>query len=701
MLKVSIIIPVYNVEKYLEESIGTVINQTLRDIEIICIDDCSTDASLQILENLQKNDNRIKILKLEKNSGAAVARNLGLQIATGEFVGFMDPDDKLDLNYFEELYKKAKETNSLVVKCNRITHNTDGTIVKSTLNDKIKNNIFEFGYEWTTAIYNREFLSKNNISFPNECIKAQDIVFLNRVLLNLDKIELIDNVYYNYYRREDSLNSKYIPEKYFLSALLAIRIITKEINQSNLDNKDPETYIKYYNSRISSLFLTLFQTKSYKLKYKCIKTFIEVFNDCKDPTALSNVFYYKWMLPYIKTNNPILLATIICLSCKNKTSLINKPKSIAQFIFSITNENTRKVITIFGIKLKFKNRKRIQQEHIKQLELKISNLNNKIQTQQELLNRYQKQLESDLKKSKRSYNNKINSEKKNLIYKIHKYLPQEKYKEALVEWFFERTGEVLNLENPQTFNEKIQWLKLYDSTPEKTLLADKYLVRDWVKEKIGEEYLIPLLGVWDNFDDIDFDTLPEQFVLKCNHGCAYNIVVKNKSQFDKEDARKKINTWLNEDYAFKYGFELHYTNIPRKIIAEKYIENNNEDLYDYKFWCFDGKVEYIQFLSERNTNGLKMAFYDRYWNKQTFYNNNQYNPKDIEKPKNLEQLIKLSEELSKGITYVRVDFYLLDDGSIKFGEMTFTPTSGSCKWDSKETNIMLGQLLKLPERNKS
>lgn len=132
-----------------------------------------------------------------------------------------------------------------------------------------------------------------------------------------------------------------------------------------------------------------------------------------------------------------------------------------------------------------------------------------------------------------------------------------KIRAALPGWFKGRTGQELNLDHPQTFNEKIQWLKLYDSTPIKTRLADKYLVRDWVKKKIGEKYLIPLPGVYDRFEDIDFDSLPESFAIKCYHGCAWNFIVKDKSALDLDETKTKLDNWLNTDYAFK-SYEFHY-----------------------------------------------------------------------------------------------------------------------------------------------
>ena len=259
----------------------------------------------------------------------------------------------------------------------------------------------------------------------------------------------------------------------------------------------------------------------------------------------------------------------------------------------------------------------------------------------------------------------------------------------------------LNFVNtPKTYNEKIQWLKLFASTPDKTRLADKYLVRDWVAEKIGEKYLIPLLGAYDSFEEINFKKLPKRFVIKCNHGCGYNIIVKDKSKLDLNDVKSKLDKWMNENFAFRAGCELHYRDIPPKIIIEKYIENKKSiggDLYDYKFWCFDGRVHYIQFLSERNTDGLKMAFYDRKWKKQNFVYSYPLDTKTIERPDNLYEMIELAEKLSAGFNHVRVDFYRMDDGTIYFGEMTFTSASGTCKWNDEKINRYFGKLIKLPK----
>lgn len=263
-----------------------------------------------------------------------------------------------------------------------------------------------------------------------------------------------------------------------------------------------------------------------------------------------------------------------------------------------------------------------------------------------------------------------------------------------------KTGKKLNLNNPSTFNEKIQWMKLNDSTPLKTTLADKYLVRNWVKDKIGEQYLIPLLGVWDKFDDINIDELPKAFVLKANHGYACNIIVKEKEKADWNIIKEKLDYWLSLNYAFSsMGFQMQYRDIPPKIIAEKYIENGNGNLYDYKIHCFDGKPEYIQMIGDRklSEHKAKQAFYNTQWELQPFTSGiySRYET-EIEKPENLEEMLHVAEVLSQGFIYVRVDLYELDNGEIKFGEMTFTPNSGFFHWVPAEMDEILGEKIKLP-----
>lgn len=283
-------------------------------------------------------------------------------------------------------------------------------------------------------------------------------------------------------------------------------------------------------------------------------------------------------------------------------------------------------------------------------------------------------------------------------YDFYAQLKPQAYASELQEWFYNITGQRLDLEHPKTYDEKIQWLKLYDSTPLKTRLADKYLVREWVKEKIGEEYLVPLLGVWDSFDEIDFDALPQRFVLKANHGCGWNLIVKDKSQLDLEDAREKFNTWMGLNYAYCNGLELHYMHIQPKIIAEEYLENDHDDLRDYKVFCFGGKAHHIMYLTDRKV-GMKMSFYDLDWNKQNFVYSFPLNDQDVPRPQRLEELIEVSEKLAQGFAHARVDFYILNDGTLKFGEITFTSATGTCKWNPPQQDQIYGDLIELPGKS--
>lgn len=345
---------------------------------------------------------------------------------------------------------------------------------------------------------------------------------------------------------------------------------------------------------------------------------------------------------------------------------------------------------------KFPPFKQIKKHSLKILQLesdflKCENSINEIKNDYE---KYKANINLDISKLKTA-NKNLSENQNSLNYRICKFCSEEKIPSALSDWFTRITGENLDLNNTKTYNQKIQWMKLYDSTPLKTRLADKYLVRDWVKEKIGEKYLIPLLGVWDSFEDINIDALPNEFVLKANHGCGWNIIVKDKSKFNINDAKSKFKIWMATNFAFVYGFEMQYKDIKPKIIAEQYIENCGGDLYDYKVFCFDGKPEYIMFLADRKI-GLKMAFYNTNWELQPFTYSYPRYEKVVEKPKNLDELLFISSKLSEGFSHSRIDFYLLDDGTYKFGEVTFTSASGTCKWKPEEFNSILGDMIKLP-----
>lgn len=259
-------------------------------------------------------------------------------------------------------------------------------------------------------------------------------------------------------------------------------------------------------------------------------------------------------------------------------------------------------------------------------------------------------------------------------------------------------GHPLNLKNPKTFNEKLQWLKLYDRNPEYTNMVDKYKVRDYISEKIGEEYLIPLLGVWNNPDDIDFDLLPNQFVLKCNHNSGRVYICKDKEIFDISKVKKELKKDLKIDY-YLPGREWPYKNVPRKIICEKYLQQETlEDLIDYKFYCFNGRVKLVGIYSGRNSqHGTVVDYFDEDYNWVDInwgYKHTEPRPK---KPEKFSEMIRLSEILSKNIPHLRVDLYYTNN-KIYFGELTFFDGSGFDKIEPIEWDYKLGSWIDLPEK---
>lgn len=244
-------------------------------------------------------------------------------------------------------------------------------------------------------------------------------------------------------------------------------------------------------------------------------------------------------------------------------------------------------------------------------------------------------------------------------------------------FYYAHHKKFLNLNDPKTFNEKIQWLKLYDRKPEYRMMSDKYKVRQYIASKIGDEYLIPLLGVWDSVDDIDFESLPNQFVLKCNHDCGGIVICKDKNKLNINKAKKKLKKYLKRDF-FWNGREDNYRGFAKKIIGEKFMTNGeSEDLIDYKFICFGGEPKFIQVDSGRFGNHIR-NYYDIYLNFiniQKGVKNDETYKVDISQ-NNLQKMLSIAEKLSEGLPIVRVDLYLIHN-KIYFGELTFHPASGA------------------------
>jgi hypothetical protein len=255
--------------------------------------------------------------------------------------------------------------------------------------------------------------------------------------------------------------------------------------------------------------------------------------------------------------------------------------------------------------------------------------------------------------------------------------------------------EKLDFNNLETFNQKLQWLKINNTDPKFSMLVDKYLVRNYVAENIGERYLIPLLGVYDSADEIDISKLPPKFVLKANHGSAMNVICTDKSKLNWEEEKEKLNKWLTENY-YWHDRERPYKNIVPKIICEEFIKaNGNEPPMDYKIFCFNGVPQFFFIASDRGSN-TKFDFFDMEWNRlpvKQYYPNSSYT---FTPPEKWNEMVECAKKLSKGFTHVRVDFYIDSEDNLLFGEMTFGHFGGVTPFEPKAFDKYFGQFLELP-----
>lgn len=252
--------------------------------------------------------------------------------------------------------------------------------------------------------------------------------------------------------------------------------------------------------------------------------------------------------------------------------------------------------------------------------------------------------------------------------------------------------EKLNLENPLTYSEKIQWIKIYGKLERYSQFADKYEVRKYVAKTIGKKYLIPLLGVWDNFDEIPFEKLPNEFILKSTNGSGSNFICEDKSKLDKTKLKKIVDGWLSRNFYYEHR-EIQYKPIKPRLIAEKYMMDGKDYLMDYKFFCINGKAKIVEVYLDVFTDE-KVNMYDMSWKKINMSLHFPNSKKKIKKPKKFREMVKLVEELSQPFPFVRVDLYIFKE-RIYFGELTFTPGNGMYDIKPNKADRELGDLIDL------
>lgn len=281
---------------------------------------------------------------------------------------------------------------------------------------------------------------------------------------------------------------------------------------------------------------------------------------------------------------------------------------------------------------------------------------------------------------------------KKVRYALH-WMPDEAYIQLNYFIHFHRFA---NLKQPVTFNEKLNWLKLHDHNPAYCEMVDKYDVKGYVAKMIGEEYCIPTLGVWDNFDDIDFDALPESFVLKCTHDSHGIVLVRDKNLMNKAKAREKLSAALGHNFYY-IGREWPYKNLRPRIIAEPYlVDDKTGELRDYKFFCFNGVPKALYIASERESEEVRFDYFDMDFEPLDIIRQHPRSSIRIDKPERFDEMIELSRKLSKGLAHVRVDLYEVN-AKVYFGELTFYPSSGFIPFHPATWDRTFGDWLELPD----
>lgn len=263
--------------------------------------------------------------------------------------------------------------------------------------------------------------------------------------------------------------------------------------------------------------------------------------------------------------------------------------------------------------------------------------------------------------------------------------------------YFRTYKKILNLSNPKTFGEKIHWIKRYGQLERYRDLVDKYKVREYIEKKIGDKYLVKLYGVYKSTNEINIDSLPDKFVLKCNQGSGEVIICKDKSQFNWYEAKKLLDEWIKTDY-YSVTREIQYKGIERRIICEEYLEDESGALRDYKVFCFKGIPVYIQVDSDRFTNH-KRDFYNINWEKVNLKAKHKTSEGTIKRPENLEEMLNVARNISKEFEFVRVDLYSTNN-NVYFGELTFTPANGCEPFEPYEKDLEIANMIDLENYNK-
>lgn len=672
--KVSIITPAFNAEEYLRECLESVVSQTLTDIEIICVNDGSTDGTLSIMKEFADRDSRVVVID-KANAGYGAGMNDGLKVARGEYIGIVESDDYILPEMYETYYKIAKEHGDLdMVKSDFMQFFGEGdkrtfrlrrlsTMLANynkVVNPSQDERFFHMNNLCQPGIYRRAFLEENGIRY-NETPGAsyQDNGFWFQVFAQAQSAYFTKDTFYML-RRDNpnsSMKSKgkvycmceeydYIRDiliKKNLTHLLGMCARKRFGNYDSTCRRADDRLLYGFFDRFGSDFRKLRDAGELDRRYFTPRDWQRLENIMKEGSG----YYISGWLPSVKTE-------------ELEKDLRTERKKGEKEIRRIRSSNSFKIGQLATKPIRVL--KRVAKP-------KKGNEGAAAAYEQEVKRPY----ETD-------------------DYQFNMLITANDLPEQVARVYAEKRGGLLDFDRIESYDEKVQLRKIHDPRrSEKEKLADKYAVREWIAERAGDQFLVKLYGVWDSFDDIDFDGLPNTFVLKATHGCVMTMVVKDKAKLDKAFAREQFEAWMKTNFAYCNGFEMQYDAIKPRIIAEEYLENADGDLYDYKFWCFDGKVRFIEYVSDRSVK-MRTSFFDKDWNLLPFRTGHAGHEELVDRPEHLDEMVELAEKLADGFDHVRVDLYDTPKSGIKFGEMTFSTAGGYCRWTPPETDFEVGAM---------
>ncbi len=676
--KVSVIVPAYNVERYLRQCLDSALAQTLADIELVCVNDGSTDGTLQVMREYAARDPRVRVLDKE-NAGYGAGVNDGFAAAQGEYVAILEADDVVEPAMYETYWRAACDNGKP---------------------DLVRGNWCKFMGEGAGRTLIERQPTRIRAWYGHVFDPSHDPMALRLFAINQPGIYRRAFIAENGIRLNESPGASYQDNGLFFQLMCLARscfLLEERLYLLRRDNPDSSFYSKGKVFAICDEYD--FIRDFMKARPKLGRARLEL-------AAVKRFQSYQWNMGRIDPD----LRPAFAKRFHDDFAALQEAGELNRERFTAHEWNALQTVLASGhlyllsycqgAELRAENRERTRLQHSAEYRM-----GRKLLKLPRLVLGRPEGGRAGGSTSPASGNAAADAAPADFVRPagfagapIDWRLVPADIPEALRSWYTAKTGEELDFDDARTYNQKVQWLKLFDATPEKTLLADKYLARGWVAERIGAEHLTPLLGVYDTAGEIDFDALPGSFVLKTNHGSGGACVVEDARTLDRSKVRATLSKSLNENFTLHYGYEIHYMNIPPKIVAEEHIAPAQKTLAEYKFACFDGKPHAIWCTTGISEGGpRKRNCYDLDWNLLPELAQWPNTEEPIPRPDNLDELADIASKLARGFAHVRVDLFDVD-GHIYFGEMTFTPTSGMVAFEPPEARWDYGRLIELPEK---